>query len=127
MIQPLRAHAFVTLIFTLALPFALFAEDAGDVKKELAALEGKWKAVSMEAGGKQLPGGVDFAFTVKPDGKATSKSSIDEYEATVTVDPKKSPKTIDNLHDTGTHKGKKQLGIYKLEGDKWTVSMSRPG
>lgn len=37
------------------------------------------------------------------------------------------PKTIDNLHESGAQKGKKQYGIYKLEGDKLTVCMTRPG
>ena len=45
----------------------------------------------------------------------------------MSVDPTKNPRTIDNLHESGTHKGKKQLGIYKLEGDKWTVCMTQPG
>jgi uncharacterized protein (TIGR03067 family) len=50
-----------------------------------------------------------------------------EYLANISVDPKKDPKTIDNVHETGVHKGKKQFGIYKLEGDKWTVCMTPPG
>ena len=117
----------ITLLFTLAIPAWLCADDAGDMNKELKALEGKWKAVSMEAGGKTLSSVMEFSYTIAANGKATSKSSIDEYQATMTVDPKKSPKTIDNLHDTGPQKGKKQYGIYKLEGDKWTVCMTRPG
>ena len=46
---------------------------------------------------------------------------------TVTVDPKKDPKTIENLHESGAQKGKRQFGVYKLEGDKFTVCMTRPG
>ena len=117
----------ITLLFTLAIPAWLCADNAGDTNKELKALEGKWKAVAMEAGGKTLSSVMDFTFAIAANGKATSKSSIDEYQATITVDPKKGPKTIDNLHETGAQKGKKQLGIYKLEGDKWIVCMSRPG
>ena len=48
-------------------------------------------------------------------------------EGTYKLDPDKSPKTIDNLHGSGAHKGKKQYGIYKLEGDTWTVCMTQPG
>ena len=119
----------IGLVFGLAIPVALFADNTNDVNKELKALEGKWKAVAMEAGGKPFPkeNVVDFTFIVAANGKATGKSPQEEYQATITVDPKKNPRTIDNLHETGAQKGKKQYGIYKLEGDKWTVCMTRPG
>jgi uncharacterized protein (TIGR03067 family) len=61
------------------------------------------------------------------DGKSTGKMAQSEYSATITVNPKKDPKTIDNLHESGAQKGKKQYGVYKLEGDKLTVCMTRPG
>lgn len=119
----------IGLVCVLAIPVALFADNTNDVNKELKALEGKWKAVAMEAGGKAFPkeSVADFTFIVAANGKATGKSPQEEYQATITVDPKQSPKTIDNLHETGAQKGKKQYGIYKLEGDKWTVCMTRPG
>ena len=119
----------ISLIFALAIPIALFADNTNDVNKELKALEGRWKAVAMEAGGKPFPkeSVPDFMFIVAINGKATGKSPQEEYQATITVDPKKSPRAIDNLHETGAQKGKKQYGIYNLEGDKWTVCMTRPG
>jgi len=119
----------IGLVCVLAIQAALFADNTNDVNKELKALEGKWKAVAMEAGGKPFPkeSVPDFTFVVAANGKATGKSPQSEYEATITVDPGKSPKTIDNLHETGAQQGKKQYGIYKLEGDKWTVCMTRPG
>jgi uncharacterized protein (TIGR03067 family) len=85
--------------------------------------------VSMEAGGMDLPkdGLTEFMFIVGANGKSTAKMPQGEEQATITVDPKKSPKTIDNLHESGASKGKKQYGIYKLDGDKWTVCMTRPG
>jgi uncharacterized protein (TIGR03067 family) len=104
---------------------------AGDeaAHKELKALQGKWKAVSLEAAGKTLPKEAvpDFTFTVGADGKSVGKMPKGEYEAKLIVDPTKSPKTIDNVHETGVHKGKKQFGIYKLEGDKWIVCITAPG
>jgi uncharacterized protein (TIGR03067 family) len=83
----------------------------------------------MEAGGKPFPKDSipDFTFIVAAHGKSTGQTPQGEYQATIAVDPKKTPKTIDNLHDSGAQKGKKQYGIYKLEGDKWTVCMTRPG
>ena len=119
----------IGLVLVLAIPLALFADNTNDVNKELKALEGKWKAVAMEAGGKPFPkeSVPDFTFIVAANGKATGKSPQEEYQATITVDPRNSPKTIDNHHETGAQKGKKQYGIYKLAGEKWTVCMTRPG
>jgi uncharacterized protein (TIGR03067 family) len=68
-----------------------------------------------------------FLFIVGADGKSTGQMGKVEYQAKVSLDSKKDPKTIDNMHETGVHKGKKQFGIYKLERDKWTVCMTPPG
>jgi uncharacterized protein (TIGR03067 family) len=107
----------------------LAAADDDDVRKELKALEGTWKAVALEAGGKALPKASvpEFLFVVGADGKATGRMGKIEYQARVSVDPQKTPKTIDNAHETGPQKGKKQVGIYKLEGGKWIVCMTAPG
>jgi len=45
----------------------------------------------------------------------------------MTVDPKKTPKTIETRTRPAAQKGKKQYGIYKLGRDKFTVNMTRPG
>jgi uncharacterized protein (TIGR03067 family) len=119
----------ICVLIVLATPLLLAADTDDDVRKELKALQGKWKAVALEAGGKPLPKEAipDFTFIVGDDGKATGKMPQSEYTATITVNPKKDPKTIDNLHESGAQKGKKQYGVYKLEGDKWTVCMTPPG
>jgi uncharacterized protein (TIGR03067 family) len=119
----------IALVIVLAAPAALWADDREDVAKELKALEGKWKAVAMDARGGPFPKDSipDFTIIVGSKGKSTAKTVDREDQATITVDPKKSPKTIDNLHESGAQKGKKQYGIYKLEGDKWTVCMTPPG
>jgi uncharacterized protein (TIGR03067 family) len=107
--------------------FALADND--DVQKELKSLQGSWKTVGMEVGGNPLPKDQIFSFTISvgADGKSTGKLVEEEFKFAITVDPSKKPKTINNVHETGDQKGKKQFGIYKLEGDKWTVCMSRPG
>jgi len=117
------------VLLVLISPHPLSASDNDDVRTELKALQGKWKAVALEPGGKPLPKEAvpDFTFIVGAAGKSIGKMSKAEYKSLMSVDPKKKPKTIDNAHETGAHKGKKQLGIYKLEGVKWIVCMTAPG
>lgn len=119
----------ISFLFVLAVTLPLGADDDDAVRKELKNLEGKWKAVAMEAGGKSFPKESipDFTYIVGADGKATGKSPQGEYQATINVDPKKNPRTINNTHESGGQKGKRQYGIYKLDGDRWTVCMTRPG
>jgi uncharacterized protein (TIGR03067 family) len=116
------------VLAVLSTPLLSAAGD-DDTKKELKALEGKWKAVTLEAGGAVLPKESipEFIFIVAADGKSTGQMAKVEYKSSIAVDPKNIPRTIDHVHETGAHKGKKQYGIYKLDGDKWTVCMTPPG
>jgi len=122
-------HRIICVLIVLATPLLLTAGGEDALRKELKALKGTWKAVGIEAGGMKLPkeAVLDFKFIVMADGKAIGKMPKSEYQAKVTVDAKKNPKTIDNVHETGPSKGKKQFGIYKMENDKWTVCMTAPG
>src|SRR5215831_17328610 len=63
-------HRLFGVLLVLATPLFLNAGD-DDKDKELKSLEGKWKAVSLEAGGKPLPKEVvpEFLFTVGAKGK----------------------------------------------------------
>jgi len=120
-------HRLISVLFVLGTPVLVTADD--EVQKELKALQGKWKTVSMEAAGKPLPkeAAPEFTITVGADGKSTGKMPQEEFGFVMTVNPKKDPKAIEVVHETGTEKGKKQYGVYKLDGDKWTVCMTMPG
>jgi uncharacterized protein (TIGR03067 family) len=47
--------------------------------------------------------------------------------ARFTLDRKASPRAIDYMNLTGSHKGKAQSGIYELNGETLTISVSAPG
>jgi uncharacterized protein (TIGR03067 family) len=119
----------IIVMVVLTAPLVLAADTADDVKKELRALQGTWKTVAVEAAGKPFPEGAVPAFTIviAADGKSTGKTPQGEFEFTITVDPKKNPKTIENFHSSGEQKGKRQYGIYKLDGDKFTACMTPSG
>jgi len=117
------------VLIVLTTPLLLTADTDDDVRKELKALQGKWKMVAGEVAGKPFPKDEVpvFTFVIGAEGKSTGKTPQGEMKSTITVNPKKNPKTIENLHESGEEKGKKQYGIYKLEGDKFTVCMTRAG
>jgi uncharacterized protein (TIGR03067 family) len=106
----------------------LVAED--DAKKDLEGLSGTWKFESLSMGGQKLPAdAIKKAGFVIKDGKYTSidPSGKEDETGTLKLDPDKKPKTIDFEIASGKDKGKKQLGIYKLEDDTCTLCMGFPG
>ena len=54
-------------------------------------------------------------------------SSAQTAEGTFTIDPKKTPATIDLVPGKGRYEGKTLPGIYKLEGDTLTIAFAEPG
>jgi uncharacterized protein (TIGR03067 family) len=102
------------------------ASACADDRAELKALQGKWKAVACEAGGEAFPKESlpDFSMVIGADGKTTCRTPDGEYQVVLTINSTKNPKTLDTLHESGPEKGKHQYGVYKLEGDKFTVCVT---
>jgi uncharacterized protein (TIGR03067 family) len=115
-------------LVVLTAPVSLIAAD-DDVRKELDALKGTWKTVSAEAGGNPFPkaGIPRFTWIITDDGKTTARLPQGDFPVILTVDPNKDPKCLMNLHQSGNDKGKRQYGIYKLDGDKLTICVTPPG
>jgi uncharacterized protein (TIGR03067 family) len=111
----------------LLVSIAFLAVD--DAKKDDAeALKGKWVAVSIKQGGMAVPDEVVKTFKFSFDGKEYVNSAIGQSEeGGYKLDSTKSPKTIDFDIKTGNDKGKKQLGVYKLDGDKLTIVAATAG
>jgi uncharacterized protein (TIGR03067 family) len=114
----------------LAVCFLLAAQPSPDaVRRELAQFEGEWTMMSAERDGQTPPKNLitsakrtcrDNVTTVMVNGQLLMK-------ATFTVDPTKSPKTIDYRVTEGRNQGTNQLGIYELDGDKMKICFADPG
>jgi uncharacterized protein (TIGR03067 family) len=108
----------------------LVAADAAPdaVKKELALFDGEWTMVSGERDGMHLPDDlVKTAKRVAKDGETTVTIGGSTFlKAKYTVDPSKKPKTIDYTLTDGPNKGKKQLGIYEIDGDLVKICFASP-
>jgi uncharacterized protein (TIGR03067 family) len=93
------------------------------------ALKGNWQAVSIKAGGDDAPPDevrkFTFSFT-----ETTYTNTIDGQvveEGGYTIDASTTPKTIDLDIKKGPDDGKKQLGVYRLDGDRLTIVAAQAG
>jgi uncharacterized protein (TIGR03067 family) len=103
---------------------------ADEPKKEDAdSIKGNWKAVSIKQGKQSLPDEDVKAFKFSLDGKNYTNTIGTEAieEGGYSIDASKMPKTIDFDIKKGPDAGKKQLGLYKIEGDKLTIAASQAG
>ena len=107
----------VLMVFGAGIAGAGPAEEA--VQREHKRLEGTWRVVSAEAGGKAIPAreyrGLAMTFAA---GKFSARRGDEEaQEGTYSVDPTKNPREMDITRTTGPAQGRKQVAIYQLSGD----------
>jgi uncharacterized protein (TIGR03067 family) len=114
----------------VALGFIFFVQPPPDtVKRELAQIEGDWVMVSAERDGRTPPKNLisDAKRICKGDVTTVLVNGQLFMKATFSVDPTKSPKTMDYRVTEGRNQGMNQLGIYELEGDTWKICLADPG
>ncbi len=106
-----------------------WAEQNEAVKKDMAQLQGEWSMVSGSADGHPMPAQMlkQMKRVCKGDEATTTMAGQVFIKAKITIDPSKQPKTIDYEMTGGFTKGKKQLGIYEVEGDSYKACFSKPG
>src|SRR5690349_20333496 len=105
------------------------AEENAAVKKDLALMQGEWSMVSGSADGQAMPDGTrkQMKRVCKGDETTTTMNGRIFIKAKITLDPSKNPKTIDYDMTDGFTKGKKQHGIYEVDGDTFKSCFSKPG
>jgi len=91
--------------------------------KELKTLEGKWNLVAAETQGQRAAKFQAAHYVFQPKGKLIwCVEDTPRDDGSYAVDPKKSPKAITITYPEGKH-----YGIYKVEGDKFTICITRAG
>lgn len=109
----MRATLPIAVVFMIAAD-----EPAKDTKKELELLQGEWTMVSMETLGRKSSERLVKASKLTITGDSWIKKIGDkEDKTTIQIDPSSNPKTIDLIFKDDNGKEKRNLGIYKLEGD----------
>src|SRR5436190_19676029 len=114
---------------TTAIVSSAWGEENEAVKKDLALLQGEWSMVSGSADGQPMPDQMrqQMKRVCKGDETTTTMGGQTFIKAKFTLDPSKKPKTIDYQMTDGFTKGKKQLGIYGVEGDTFKSCFAKPG
>ncbi len=114
-----------------ALAILVAALLAADSKKDEEALQGTWKPVASEQGGKdQTEEAKEHVLIFEKDTFTVKRGDEVALKGTFKVDPSKKPKTIDMTVTQGRRdedKGKEIHGIYELDGDTLKWCTSRPG
>ena len=108
----------------IALPTVVLAQDKETaIKKDLQKFAGSWVVTKAEKEGqpdKFYPG----ARSTITGNKFVLKHGDEMVEGTFELDPTKNPRTMKATYTAGANKGKTRIGIYKFEGDTFTICYS---
>jgi RNA polymerase sigma factor (sigma-70 family) len=102
-------------------PFPNTSQKAPVVKPDRELLQGTWTINTLEIDGQTIPGGSSIRLS---ENTFVTRSMGAEYEGTFKLNETASPKTIDMTFTKGPEKGNTALGIYKLDGDTWTICLT---
>ena len=105
------------------------ADAPGDVaKKDLAKFQGEWVMTSGDRDGQAIPAEyLRQGKLVFKDGEVTmTLGDMLLMKARGTLDPGKTPRTIGYDVTDGFFKGKRQLGIYEIDGDTVKFCFANP-
>jgi uncharacterized protein (TIGR03067 family) len=95
---------------------------------DLSKLQGTWFVKSLEADGNSVPNiSASGAKIIIEDEKFTSIAMGAVYDGKVSLNEKSKPKSFDLVFTKGPEKGNRNLGIYKLNTDKWTICLAMRG
>ena len=105
------------------------AAESDAVKKDTAQLQDEWTMVSGSGDGQPMPAELlkQMKRVCKGDEVTTTMAGLTYFKAKIVIDPSKKPKTIDYEMTEGVTKGKKQLGIYEVDGDTFKSCFGKPG
>lgn len=97
------------------------------VPAELQPHQGTWTVLSFESDGQRTPDEIARSIVRKVEGDhVTWEREGKSFAGTkLEVDPSTNPASLVVIPDGGRDRGKRVLGIYRLEGDTLTICMAR--
>jgi len=115
------------IVALLSVP-PLAASFGGDAKDDVKQMQGTWRPLAAEFAGDPFPD--QILKTIKlilKDDRYTALVGEKSDEGTYSVDPDKSPKTMDVKGTKGPNEGKTFLTIYELKGDQLRICYDLSG
>jgi uncharacterized protein (TIGR03067 family) len=98
------------------------------VKKDMKLLEGRWTLTSSVIDGEKKEGDDAKGEVTFSDGKFEAQAGDGTvHKGSFTIDPTKSPKTIDSVPSEGDAAGKTHYGIYELKDDSLKICIATEG
>ncbi|PWT88606.1 MAG: hypothetical protein C5B55_12825 [Blastocatellia bacterium] len=98
------------------------------MSSDLDKLQGTWSVTALQSDGKPMSGALlqEARIVVKGD-QFTSLGMGAPYKGVLEIAADKKPKTVDLVFTGGHAKGTRQLGIYRIDGDEWSICFALPG
>lgn len=93
-------------------------------KTDVDRLQGEWTYTVVEMNGEKLDAAAFKGAKMSLKGNAFIALMGVEYTGTWKLDPTTTPKSLDLTFASGPEKGNKAMGIYKLDGDTWTICLA---
>jgi uncharacterized protein (TIGR03067 family) len=90
-------------------------------KKDLDQLQGTWTVVESEKDGSPSDELKNAMVTIEAEKFTTKVGDRVLRSGTLKVDTGKDPKTSDVTYTEGELQGKTRLGVFRIEGDTWTI------
>src|SRR5207249_767102 len=95
---------------------------------DLDKLQGTWNVISLETDGQRMPPAVFNGARIVIKGTIFKSIGMGaRYEGSVELDSSTEPKAFDLLFTAGHARGHRNLGIYKLDADEWTICLATRG
>jgi uncharacterized protein (TIGR03067 family) len=118
-----RILAFTAIVLC---SWALTIQAQEPANREIAKHQGTWLASSFRRDGQETPQEIvrTITRTVVQDHVVWKRNGKSFAGTAMVLDPRQSPKAIDVIADGGPSRGKRVLGIYRLENDRLTICMA---
>lgn len=98
-------------------------------RDDLKQLQGTWERVSMELQGEEVPADEAKGSTATYDDDLLTLRKGDRVHrrGIITLDPSKTPKSMNTWDADGPFRDQTVPGIYEIQGDTLKVCFARPG
>ena len=95
---------------------------------DLHRLQGVWHIARFDSAGTAIPAAALNAAEIHVTGdRFLSTGMGQDYEGRFVIEATRTPKHIDLTFTSGPQNGTRNLGIYRLDRDRWTLCLSMQG